>query len=357
MKKIQKKFFCRACNSYDNISNLTEILPKRFNQFFLFSYRGFNSSSIFCKNCGSLSFFNLEELTYKSGDYRNKGDKKLPIDLPWSTITYKRHQNILKYVETYLPKLKNSDIKILDFGGYNGFCSYGICENLSIPFANAYIADLDPNGLSIASSLGLSIYDLGIKNLTKHLENNDFQFSLITAVQVLEHLKNPSKFFIEIKKHIRPDGIVYVEIPSNFFFPLSDKSHLTTFSKEGIIKLAHRNGFITIKNKTQSTPKESVLYGYPLSSKYENQIFIFKLAKEIKIYNDDKIKKNSYSLSKFIFKALISDIFLRVIVIKNYSHLLNKTLKSIIKSILILICTPFFLFCRIIYIFFAKLIK
>ena len=59
MKKSKKKFICRVCNSEKNISELTKILPKRFNQFFLFTYRGFNSSSIFCKNCGSTIFLRL----------------------------------------------------------------------------------------------------------------------------------------------------------------------------------------------------------------------------------------------------------------------------------------------------------
>ena len=134
MKKPPKELICRVCNSEKNISDLTRIFPNRFNQFFLFSYRGLNSTSIFCKSCGSLSFFNKEAINYKSGDYRNKDKKKLPIDLPWSTITYKRHQSILKFIKPHLPKIKNSDFKILDFGGYNGFCAYGICENLSIPF-------------------------------------------------------------------------------------------------------------------------------------------------------------------------------------------------------------------------------
>mgnify|MGYP001357797175 CR=1 FL=1 len=76
----------------------------------------------------------------------NKSNQKLPIDLPWSTITYKRHEEILRFIYSAIPKKKKSDYEILDYGGYNGFCSYGICAKLGIPFSNAYIADLDPNG-------------------------------------------------------------------------------------------------------------------------------------------------------------------------------------------------------------------
>ena len=99
MKNTQKKFLCRVCNSDKNLFDLTDFLPKRFKQFFLFSYRGLNSSSIFCKECGSISFYNTKDTNYKSGEYRNKNNQQLPIDLPWATITYKRHEAILGFIK------------------------------------------------------------------------------------------------------------------------------------------------------------------------------------------------------------------------------------------------------------------
>ena len=354
MKNTQNKFLCRVCNSDKSLFDLTSVLPKRFSQFFLFSYRGNNSSSIFCKKCGSLSFYNEKDTNYKTGEYRNKNNQKLPVDLPWATITYKRHEAIFNFINSSLSMKKKSDFEILDFGGYNGFCAYGICSKFGIPLANAYIADLDPNGLSIASSLGLSIYDLGVLSLKKYLHKRKKLFDLIIAVQVLEHLQNPSNFFSEIKNHINSDGIIYIEVPSRFFFPLSDKSHLTTFSKEAIINLAESHGFKVLKNKTSSTPKESILYGYPFSSEFENQVYIFQLAKNNKKNSKDKIKENRHSLKKFIFLAFTSDIFLRLIVTKNYFKLLNKNVKLFIKSTLILFLIPIFLILNIINIFLKK---
>ena len=354
MKSISRKIVCRVCNSDKNVINLINFLPKKFSKFFLFSYRDVDTSSLFCKECGSLSFYNKREINYKSGEYRNKNNQKLPIDLPWSTITYKRHEGILRFINSAIPKKKKSDYEILDYGGYNGFCSYGICAKLGIPFSNAYIADLDPNGLSIASSLGLSIYDLGIKSLKEHLRNSERLFDLIIAVQVLEHLQNPSNFFSEIKNNINSNGIIYIEVPSRFFFPLSDKSHLTTFSKEGMINLAEKNGFKLIKNKTSSTPKESILYGYPLSSEYENQVFIFKLSGKNKNKSQVNILKTKNSLKKFIFLAFISDIFLRLIITSNYLVLLNKNIKSFLKSIFLLFLAPIFIVFKIFNIFLKK---
>ena len=72
MKNITKELACRVCNSNKNVINLINFLPKRFSQFFLFSYRGDNSSSIFCNKCGSLSFYNKKEINYKMENIETK---------------------------------------------------------------------------------------------------------------------------------------------------------------------------------------------------------------------------------------------------------------------------------------------
>ena len=99
-----------------------------------------------------------------------------------------------------------------------------------------------------------------------------------------------------------------------------------------MINLAEKNGFKLIKNKTSSTPKESILYGYPFSSEFENQVFIFKLSGKNKKNSDVNILYNN-SFWKFICLAFISDIFLRLIITSNYLVLLNKNIKSFLKSI------------------------
>ncbi len=142
--------------------------------------------------------------------------------------------------------------------------------------------------------------------------------------------------------------------PLKIFFPLSDKSHLTTFSRESIIKLAESHGFKLLKNKTSATPRESILYGYPFSSKFEIQAFIFKLTEKNKINSKDEISESHHSLKKFIFLAYISDIFLRLIITINYFKLLNKNIKSFIKSIIILISTPIFIVLNIFNVFLKK---
>ena len=334
MNKIKNKYICRACGVNSKLIDLTFNLPRKLKPLFPYSYRGLNSKSLFCEKCGSISFYSTKKINYKSGEYRKIGKaKSLPIDLPWSTITYKRHISVFNLIKNYLPKKINSNFKLLDFGGYNGFCSYGICQNLGIKLENGFVADLDKNGLAVASSLGLSTYNLGEKSLSKYLKNSKQKFSLVTAIHVLEHLEDPSTFFIDLRKYLSKEAIIYVEVPSKFFFPLSDPSHITTFSKEGLKRLGEENGFKMIMNCTNSAPKESIFYGYPLRSKFENESYIFKL--EETSFNHLNKKEKSYSARNYIIYSLLADLFLRFVVIKNYFNTSIIFIKSVIKSILI----------------------
>ena len=306
----KKTFFnCRVCESNTATIELKNNFPKNLNSVFWYSYRNNESKSFFGKEYGSLSFYNKKNINYGSGEYRKLGkEKSLPIDLPWSTVTYKRHIGIYNLIKNYLPQKINSNFKLLDIGGYNGFFDYGICQNLGIKFKNGFIADLDPNGLSVASALGLSTMNLGNKELGEYLKKKNNKFSLITAIHVLEHLVKPSNFFKDISKYISKEGIIYVEVPAKFFFPLSDPAHLTTFSKEGLIKLAEKNGFELIMQCFNKTPEESTLYWYPFSSRKESRGYIFKYKKRISS-NRNSRRVNIFSFNNYIFLSLLSDLF------------------------------------------------
>ena len=338
---------CRVCESNSKTIELKNNFPKKLNSVFAYSYRNSESKSFFCKECGSLSFYNKKNINYGSGEYRKLGkEKSLPIDLPWSTVTYKRHIGIYNLIKNYLPKKISPKFKLLDIGGYNGFFAYGICQNLGIKFKNGFIADLDPNGLSVAAALGLSIMNLGDKDLGEYLKKNNNNFSLITAIHVLEHLEKPCNFFKDITKYISKEGIIYVEVPAKFFFPLSDPAHLTTFSKDGLIKLAEKNGFELIMNCFNNTPEESTLYGYPFSSRRESRGYIFRYKKKISSKRKSR-RNNIFSIKNYIFLSLLSDLFLRLIMIKNYVKISLIFIKLLLKSILALILSSIIILFKI----------
>ena len=71
----------------------------------------------------------------------------------------------------------NEEIKMLDYGSYNGL-PYALKQKHKI---NSYVADLDPKGLNIAKFLA-QIINLSVNKIIEKID-------LITIVRFLEHLK------------------------------------------------------------------------------------------------------------------------------------------------------------------------
>jgi 2-polyprenyl-3-methyl-5-hydroxy-6-metoxy-1,4-benzoquinol methylase len=59
--------------------------------------------------------------------------------------------------------------------------------------------------------------ELGIKTYTEPIEKTDLPlgyFDLITAFQVLEHVEDPIQFLTTLRKYLKPDGYLYLEVPN-----------------------------------------------------------------------------------------------------------------------------------------------
>jgi len=331
---------CRVCKEKIKGTKLPSF-TKYFEPFFSYSFRKNNSKGYFCSSCGSISFFQNDLISYNDGKYRKRKSKKNPpLDLPWSTITYRRHEHVAKLIRSHKKSFNNNDC-LIDFGGYNGLCAHGICQDFGIIFENSYIADMDPYGLKIASSLGFSTIDLSKDSLQSFFDLKKKNITLITAIHVLEHLENPETFFCQIKNLVNPNTLIYIEVPSKFYFPLSDLAHLITFSEFGMLKLAESNGFKLIESKNVFTPKESINYGYSLSSSRESKAYIFKIdSKLLKTKNSKKIR---FYFISFIFRASLSNILIRLIMLRNYLNLFAKLVFRIFKSLILIVLSFLFL--------------
>lgn len=80
------------------------------------------------------------------------------------------------------------------------------------------------------------------------IENGNLKdtYHIIIAFDVLEHLKNPRKTIMKIKKALKKDGIFIFSVPNNFgifgkiataILNYFDKTHVSTFKREHWIKL------------------------------------------------------------------------------------------------------------------------
>ena len=268
MNKSNSVFFCRVCLS-KNIENF-EIVH------YGFPAKNENWKCFFCFDCGSVSDFKIkkDEINYADGSYRNNknhlntksDDKKIlpPIDF-WSTISFKRWVHIWKVLNKSTNIFSHKEIKMLDYGGYNGFLPYALSQKHKI---NSHVADLDNKGLEMAQFLGSKTI-----NLSKN-EINERNFDLITIVHVLEHLDKPKENLMTLKSLLSENGVIYAEVPNLYGFPLSDEAHKIAFTEYSLFKMFKSAGFEILDYGFAKTPKESIKFDYYYNHDSENLFII-----------------------------------------------------------------------------------
>ena len=241
-----------------------------------------------CQNCGSVSHYINDvsrRVTYSDSSYRTAshlaGGIAPPVSLPWSAVTFARHKHVARLMRKYFERFKSrgsdSDrIKLLDFGGYNGFTCYGIKKLFDF---ECYVADVDPNGLSIAGSIGIHPIDVNSESLPADT------FHSVISLHALEHLESPSGALIDIEQSLKADALAYIEVPNLLGAPLSDPAHLLAFSPYGLKVAVENAGLKVLEHGFVSTPSESVLYGHPNSHSTECQ-YVICADKQSSMYDD-----------------------------------------------------------------------
>jgi len=306
-------FKCRICLS-NKIENF-EI------NHFGFPQKSNDWKSFFCFNCGSVSEFKLhnKEEIYASSSYRNnkdhfniKSDDKSvlpPID-PWSTISFKRWKHIFDILKNSTSIFEKENIKMLDYGGYNGFLPHALNQKHKI---NSFVADLDKNGLKMAEFCGSKIIDLSESKV------NEKNFDLITIVHVLEHLDYPKTYLEDLKNNLSNEGIVYAEVPNLYGFPLGDEAHNSAFTKYSLTKLFKDSGLEIICCGNTKTPKESIKFDYFYTSEIECLFIVGALKgsknKFVSLPDSNipnNIKKFKYNLQLSYAKLMIGSISINI---------------------------------------------
>lgn len=78
---------------------------------------------------------------------------------------------------------------------------------------------------------------------------------LITVVHVLEHVYDPRETLVELKRHTKRGGVVYIEVPDLTVLIERDYhvAHVWYFSEETLAKLAKSVGFTVVKVRHNAT--------------------------------------------------------------------------------------------------------
>ena len=201
-------------------------------------------NSLACENCGAIFLdyrFSNDELARLYRDYRGEEYTAMRsrFEPTYAAISfqYQERANYISKVEDVLKSYLPDAPDVLDWGGDSGVNS---------PFRylakQLYVYDI--SGVTVCKeAIKLSQADCAIH-----------RYDLVTCVQVLEHVSYPAEVLREIVAILRPETILYLEVPLEEIFrvqadPLTRlqkkrhwHEHINFFSPDSLKHLARRCG-------------------------------------------------------------------------------------------------------------------
>lgn len=146
------------------------------------------------------------------------------INIPFQKVRIEKIKHLLR-----------ADMRVLDVGSSAGMFLHAIKPYVSECIGVEY----DEKYAQYANE------KLGIETHTRPLEQTDIKphsFDIICALQTLEHIDDPLKFFATIKRYLKQDGFVYIEVPNH------DDSLLSVFDVPGYRDFYYRQPHIFYYN-------------------------------------------------------------------------------------------------------------
>jgi len=206
-------------------------------------YKKINHSIVECKLC-KVKFRRNKNTKLKKAQlfYNSKRYQELRKNVEWRSLLVAK----LRMEQLLEPGLVDKDMCILEIGSNSG-------EFLHI--AN----DAGFNAFGIEPSGGLVDYAKGRYGL-KNIKIGFFpgvtyegMFDIIVLFHVFEHIEKPYEFIKNIKKQLKPNGVLYLRIPNGSGFYLNffsyrhpnyrQPDHYFYYSKEHLKKILFSEGF------------------------------------------------------------------------------------------------------------------
>jgi SAM-dependent methyltransferase len=197
------------------------------------------------------------------------------------------------YEEIILGVIKKSkaragqSLRVMDFGaGYGKFCKVAVRLGYS-----TFAYDISDDKNDHMDGLGITI--------TSNLEQYNQFFDFIWVNQVFEHLAEPGEILLNLKKALKPDGIIFISVPNckNIRQIISQKGfgnelkqllsphqHINAFTNHSLRQLGERHGL------------------QPLQWPDFLRMYNFKLNKKELIYLTKTLLKNSKKGTDIFFK-------------------------------------------------------
>ena len=170
---------------------------------------------------------------------------------------FDRARRVLELVAERRPEARLAGGRVLDIGCGAGEFAFAVAH---LSGAEPYGVDVAPGPLRRAQGLGLRVSHGGLSQAA-----GDFAgFGLVTAIDVIEQVEDPSALLEEIRRRLAPKGLVYLETPNcrsavyaagslaalavgsgprRVMERLFPTEHVQYFTPEGLRALARRTGF------------------------------------------------------------------------------------------------------------------
>lgn len=110
---------------------------------------------------------------------------------------------------------------------------------------------------SAYAQYGRQVYGLDIRQATLETEPLiPYSFDLVCALRVLEHIHDPRLFLTQVKRLLRPEGKLYLEVP-NAWKPRHHPAeflgaqHLRLFTRDSLVRFLHQEGWTPTVVDTQ----------------------------------------------------------------------------------------------------------
>ena len=130
--------------------------------------------------------------------------------------------------------------------------------------------ELNKRAAGTAASKGIEVHQLSIKDFFARFKGH--KWDVINAAYILEHIPDPRAFLLKLKKNLKKEGVVIVEVPNEFSplqmaymkkrsmqpYWIALPDHLNYFDKNGIEKLVKDAGY-TIIHGEATFPMEAFL--------------------------------------------------------------------------------------------------
>lgn len=250
-----------------------------------------------CKNCGVHFLYPyFEDLAieeYYNGKYRKE----------YSNKNYYDEEVNRKFFNRALPEAKKRYERIKHYLSYKD-------EVLEIGCASGYF--LDTIRESVSKVFGVELDEIN-RNYCKKIDIDtckdikliDKQFDKIFMFHVLEHIKDPIMYLKELKKYLKKDGMLFIEVPNledpllsiyniqeyrDFYYQIA---HLWYFNNRSLEFILNKCGFdfdfINIQRYDLTNHLNWLKNKTPGGNKEYREIFNSDL---IESYNDNLVKLN-----------------------------------------------------------------